>query len=337
MRILHVHDVAFVATNIVAGFQNLGIVSELYEFKGLDKEVSCKIVKGLSKLYYHFFEIFQFRKFLKNKKFDIVHIHFGSFAYLAYLNKIPYYLHIHGSDIRKFIHYPVLGLVIKKGIKKAEKVFYSTPDLMRLIKPIREDAIFFPNPVDVSLFKPSQVTFDECKYDVLSISKIDRYKGIEKVIETIEMLLIDYPELKVISFGFGNDSLSLKKLDRLKRKHVNLKIINGVSHNEMVELINNSKIVLGQMSLGSLGCAEIEAMACAKPVVCKFTFGSMYPSPPPVVTTTECKEAYEIIIDLLENPDQAKEIGLNARNWIIENSRKEIVAKRLLEIYTSSA
>lgn len=336
MKILHVHDVAFVASNLVAGLQILGLDAALYEFGSQDSDVFDKKNKGLIKLYYHFVEIFKFRRFLKNNKFDIIHIHFGTFAYLAYLNKVPFYLHIHGSDIRKFIKYPILGLMIRIGIKKAKKVFITTPDLKQLILPIRHDALFLPNPVDVTLFKPTYSDLEECEYDVFSISKIDLFKGIEFIVEAIEKLLENHPNLKVVSFGFGNNGSWVNMIKRLQQKYKNLTIINRIDHKEMVDIINKSKIVLGQMSLGSLGCAEIEAMACAKPVVCKFNFGSMYPNPPPVVSVSESEDAYKKITDLLKSPDQANEIGLNARKWIIENYRTEKVAERLLGIYTTT-
>jgi glycosyltransferase involved in cell wall biosynthesis len=101
----------------------------------------------------------------------------------------------------------------------------------------------------------------------------------------------------------------------------------------MIDIINNSRIILGQMSIGSLGCSELEAMACGKPVVCHISDLEMYPTPPPVISVSNTIEAEERILELLRNPNLAYEIGKKSRKWVEENHDYVIIAKKLLSYY----
>jgi glycosyltransferase involved in cell wall biosynthesis len=226
-----------------------------------------------------------------------------------------------------------MGQIIKKGIKKAERIFYSTPDLYRIIKPIRSDAIFLPNPINTDIFSPIITLSENNQFDIFNISKLDKNKGIEIQFSIIENLLNQKQELVIAIFNFGNiaDEYTDKLNEFSKSKRVSL--FGKVQHSDMIDIINNSKIILGQMSIGSLGCSELEAMACGKPVVCHIADLEMYSTPPPVISVSNTSEAEERILELLRNPNLANEIGKKSRKWVEENHDYVTIAKKLLNYY----
>lgn len=333
MKVLHVHDVAFVASNLVAGLKNIGIDAYLYEIKKVTNTGIPKWVRQPLNFILKFLEIFRFKRFLNKHQFDIIHIHFGSFAYLALFNKVPYYLHIHGTDIREYIRRPILGFIIQQGLLRAEKVFFTTPDLESLILPYRMDAIFFPNPIDTDFFKPSGNLDNVVNHDIFVISKIDKYKGVKEFLKSIDLLWDEYADTKVLTFGFGN---ALEEAREFFEKHsgrTELKVIGAVSHKNMIKLINGSKLILGQLGTGILTCSELEAMACGKPVVCNFAFSGKYQNDPPIVFAKNSLEAKEKLVLLLADPSLAEATGKAGRVWINDYHKKETVAEMLISFY----
>jgi glycosyltransferase involved in cell wall biosynthesis len=242
-------------------------------------------------------------------------------------------LHLHGTDIRDFNHESIKGALVLKGIRKAKAVFYSTPDLYKIIKPIRSDAIYLPNPINTDIFSP-HITFSKNdQIDIFNISKLDKNKGIEKQFLILENILNQKHDLMIAIFNFGN--IAEEYADKLNKfyRSKSVKIFGKVQHRDMIDIINNSRIILGQMSIGSLGCSELEAMACGKPVVCHISDLEMYPTPPPVISVSNTIEAEERILELLRNPNLAYEIGKKSRKWVEENHDYVIIAKKLLSYY----
>ena len=332
LRILHVHNVANVATNLVAGFQKLNLKAELYDLIRFDKKRFPKPIRKMLGIILAFIELFKFSIYIRIHRFDIIHIHYGTNSYLALFNNIPFYLHLHGTDIRDFNRESIKGALVLQGIKKAKALFYSTPDLYKIIKPIRSDAIYLPNPINTDFFSP-HITFSKSdQIDIFNISKLDKNKGIEKQFSIIEDLLNQKQELVIAIFNFGN--IAEKYTDKLKfYRSKNVQIFGKVQHRDMIDIINNSRIIIGQMSIGSLGCSELEAMACGKPVVCHIKDLEMYSTPPPVISVSNTSEAEERILELLRNPNLAYEIGKKARKWVEENHDYVNIAKKLLNYY----
>lgn len=333
LKVLHVHDVAFVGSTLIAGFNEIGVDAEFYEFASHKNNNLPKLLKFISKALLMIYEIFRFGWYVRKNKFDIVHLHFGSFAYLPILNNINFLLHIHGSELRKFINYPILGNIIRRGIKKAIAVFYTTPDLEELIYEIRPDAIFFPNAVNIDLFKPSPFTNVDHSKSVLVISKMDQFKGIKDILTSIELMWDDDPSIYVYMFGFGNALEIAKSFIDKNQTNSQLIIYEPLDHDQMPSLINESTVVFGQLGTGILTCSELEAMACGKPVVCNFNFPQKYPTPPPICCAKTPDEAKKQIVKLINEPDIAERIGREARKWIVENYGKRTVARKLLNHY----
>ena len=333
LKILHVHDVAFVASTLVSGLQEIGVDAELYEFLNFKKLHLPRILGLLVTLFLRFYEIFRLNRYLRKEKFDIVHVHYGSFAYLAFINRVPYFLHIHGTDVRTYIHWPILGNIIRHGINKARVVFYTTPDLKALVNPFRQDATFFPNSINTEIFKPIVGKNLTCDLTIFNINKLDRFKGVDQVLRGIELLWEQAPHVRVIMFEFGNATEEAREFLEKYRDNSRLSLISRVSHEKMVSLINETSLILGSMGTGILTCSELEAMACAKPVICKFKYSDMYPTPPPIYNAESPEEIRDHILHILNNPEQARQIGIEARQWIMKYYDNRIIAQKLLEIY----
>ena len=269
---------------------------------------------------------------MKSQDIDIIHIHYASFAYMALISGLPFILHCHGGDIDSDLHRPGLRQLIIAALRKAQMVFCSTPNLVSLIKPFRSDVIFLPNPIDTNLFLAIR-TIDTNKYKLLSISKLDRKKGINQIIETIKLVWESEPDAKIGMFAFGNEAALYR--DFLQQNKNNLILHPHTKHENMPIVINSYQVVLGQQDMDrkALGVSELEAMASGKPVICPFEYSDIYTEPPPVIKSNNPEEACSYALDLFNDKDKRSNIGDQSRQWVSAQHGVDIVSRKLLDYY----
>jgi len=332
MKILHVNDCAGVAANLVCGLQRLGVEVEIFEpTLGVDQK--GKFRKALLPLI-RIREAFQLRQLVKRKRFDIVHVHYARLAFMTLITGLPYYLHCHGSDLRLDLRRAGFRQLTLLAIRKAIKVFYVTPDLAAYLKPIRPDAVFLPNPINLDDFA-IELGGGLSIPRVLSISKLDRFKGVEQIIQTIELVWQRHPEIEVTMFNYGNQSDLARPFFKEHQCDKRLILLSHISHNQMRRLINSSDIVLGQQSkiASMLTLSELESMACGKPVVCSFKYPNVYPEPPPVLVSHTPEESSEHIVRLLDDSVLRQSLGRQGREWVAKYHEQKQIARQLLQYY----
>jgi len=85
---------------------------------------------------------------------DVFHVNYAlQDAYLVdKLKRRLDVLHVHGSDVRWTLHSRKYGWIVKSNLKSAGVVLYATPDLRRIVKKFRSDAIYLPTPVRTDVF-----------------------------------------------------------------------------------------------------------------------------------------------------------------------------------------
>jgi len=334
MRILHVYDCWPVTRDLVNGLRVLGVEAEIFE-PTLGVDLKGNFRKALLPLV-RIREAFQLRQLVQRKKFDIVHVHYARHAFMTLITGLPYYLHCHGSDLRLDLRRPGFRGLTLLAIRKAIKVFYVTPDLADYLKPIRPDALFLPNPINLDDFAIESGEMTSISR-VFSISKLDRFKGIERIIKIIELIWQNRPETEVAMFNYGNQSDLVRPFFEEHRHDKRLILLSRIPHNQMAKLIQSFGVILGQLGEipGTMGISELEAMACGKPVVCSFKYQNAYPEPPPVFVSHTAEEGSEHIIRLLNDPALRQSLGQMSREWVAKYHEQKKVVRRLLKYYQS--
>jgi glycosyltransferase involved in cell wall biosynthesis len=323
MRILHIHDIAHVGETLVEGLRQLGHDAQLRQLNLAARHSSTLIKLLVSPLRLR--EMLRVNQEVRRDRYDIVHIHFAYLGWLGILGRYPYFLHCHGSDVRRDLKDWRRRWFIQKSIQQAKKVFFVTPDLAEIVQSIRPDAIYLPNPVRTDLFRPHPRPTDN-KIKILFISAFDPIKRPDIAITGVQPILEQYPEVELTVINIGS----------LRQQYYGLKntqFISPVSHDGMADLINACDIVVGQLGIGSLGMSELESLSCGKPIICHFTHDSWYSYSPAILSANTAQEVNHHLQALIKQPQVWQSMGEINRNWVEKFHGYLVITSRLIDIY----
>jgi glycosyltransferase involved in cell wall biosynthesis len=328
MKIAHVRDVANVGSTLVDGLNALGNQAELIQTQVAGARYPLPI-KSLF-LPKRLQEAVAINKYLRTNNFDVIHLHVAYMGWLGIMGKYPFFLHCHGIDLYRNLYHPLLRKITVKALRAAEKVFFSTPDLMAHAARIRPDAIFLPNPINTENFRPMRDGHENRSPRLLFISRLDAVKGPEVAFAAIEELKRRRPEAQVDAFDLGGE------VERY-RDRTDVNFIRPVSYAEMPALLNSYDIIIGQFKLGIVSMSELESMACGKPVVSYFSYPSFYDEPPPLYSTNDLTILVEYLTKLVDDPSLRREAGEMGREWVVRHHDYLTVARTLETEYAALA
>jgi glycosyltransferase involved in cell wall biosynthesis len=323
VRIVHVRDVANVASTLVEGLRAEGHEAELLRIEAAGGRLPLPL-KALF-LPARLIEGARANRAIKRGRYDIVHIHVAYMGWLGIIGRYPYVLHTHGQDTRANLRHPLKSWITRRALEKARLVFYSTPDLGPVVHPVRPDAVFLPNPVDTERFRPSGKPPGE-RPRVLIMSRLDRIKGIDKALAVAARLRALVPDVHVDAFAWG------EMQDEVRDAGVNL--VPTVPYDEMPDLLNRYHVAIGQFHLGILSMSELEAMACGVPLVGEFRYPDVYDAQPPLIADDDPEGIAQQIAALLRDYDALSARAEEGRAWTVTHHDYLHVTRALLEHYT---
>ncbi|MEZ5239758.1 MAG: glycosyltransferase family 4 protein [Microthrixaceae bacterium] len=254
---------------------------------------------------------------------SVLHVHYATAA-LWYLDRHPLVVHCHGTDVRG-----VRGarrVLVDLVCARADLVLVATPDLLGEVRP---GARYLPNPVDTGLFAPVQDadTSPGELGDVLVFAALSEVKGADGLIGAIGELKRRRDGLRITVIDHGP-----RVADAVE---AGARVVRRRAQRELPELIGGHRVVIGQQFLVALGTAELQAMACARPVV-GVVDTSLYDGcgePPPVLTARGPAATAEAVLGLLDDPAEAVDLGARARDWVSTYHAVPVVAEQLVEHY----
>jgi glycosyltransferase involved in cell wall biosynthesis len=210
-------------------------------------------------------------------------------------------------------------------------VFYATPDLALYVRDRRPDAEFLPNPVDAQRFAPA-VPARESR-DVYVCCSLTDIKGAVRILSACRRLAETRPDIRITAIGGGAYTEAFRRLP-------NVTLIPHQRRSELPAVINRHGVVVGQMQLGAVGMAELEAMACGRPVISWFAYPKAYAEVPPLIRVVDGYDIALAIVDLVDHADVRQEIGDAGRAWVqryhdvqtcaarVESVAQEMLARR---------
>jgi glycosyltransferase involved in cell wall biosynthesis len=247
---------------------------------------------------------------LRTGKYDVVHIHWLSQGIVGVLAGRSYFVQAHGSDLHQNLNKPVYRWVNQLVLKKADKIFYVTPNLLTYLKDVESKSLYLPNPVDTAeigrqLAPPTEVS------KVLIFTRLDPIKGVERTFTAVEQMSRNV-EFTALDWGPLAG-------EYVKKYGPWVNFVKTIPHVEVASFLRQFDVVIGQMLQGSLGLMEIEALAAGRPVITGIDW-SLYPQdPPPVIAAADGKGIAEAVERLRNAPQELAEISRKGRDWAIRN------------------
>ncbi len=326
MKILHINDIDNVSYNLAAGARTLGHEAEvqLVNRPGGQYPLAIKILLAPANLA----EFIRINARVKAGGFNVVHIHYAYLGWMGILGRYPYFLHCHGTDVRLDLNHPLRKTWVIPALRRAEKVFYVTPDLGEIVQQVRPDAIFLPNPLRTDLFSPGKDMPDE-KPSLLMVSALDdEAKGTSVAIQAVTKVHERYPDVTINATAWGRDVNKYRAIPWIN-------FLKPVPENEMPNRLRQYDIMIGQFAVGSLGMAEIESMSCGKPVVSYFIYPEWYPESPPILSSNQAAEVAEFLCRLVGDHTYRQRLGQESRAWVEKYHNYIKVAQKAIDIYES--
>ena len=296
----------------------------------------------------NFFGNYGVKKYLKEHKIEVVLANYGMpGAHMTPVCKamnIPLLVIFHGhdatdrkllkeykSDYIKMFEYASFTIAVSEDMKKKLLAAGAIPEKLKLI----------PYGVDVEKFKPSGTNTN--KNTFIAIGRFTSKKGPLYTIRAFHKALQQFPNAKLIMVGgktgLYNDCFALVQ---------ELGISNSVdftgvrNSDEVAALMANSLAFVqhsitapnGDMEGTPLGILEASASGLA--VVSTLHGGIkeavIHGKTGFLVEEKDENAMADYMIKLLENPELAKEMGMNGRNHILENHVQEKQIKKIYEL-----
>ena len=303
MRIAQINDVASVASELTRGLQSRGHDVTLMQppLRGARLHPFVKPLVGPARA----MEWFDMLRELHRGRFELAHIHYAYLGNVGALGNIPYILHCHGTDLRESTVFT--RPLIRNALLRARHVFYSTPDLARYVHAVRPDGEFLPNPIDTSRFTSERPPSEAS--NVYICCGLTEVKGVERLYNACRRLAGQRPDIRFTAVGDGRFADEFAALP-------NVTLIPRQERSQLPGIINRHAVVLGQARLGAIGMAELEAMACGRPVVTWFNQPHVYAEEPPCIRAVDGYDLAQAVAQLIDNPSLRDSLGSAAREWV---------------------
>lgn len=317
----------------------------IYRVKCLRK--SKAICNSFEMLTYVVHAFFFCRKLLKenskkNKKYDLNHTHFiiptGIVSYLLKkLNKLPYIITSHGSDVPGYnpdrfqLQHILLKPFWKRIIRNSERIITPSDYLQNLIK----KSIDFrriktiPNGVYMQDFRPGKK-----KKSILMVSRLFPRKGFQHAIKAMRGTGID----RKYAVNIVGDGPMLGELKRLSKElNVRVKFWGWLDNNskELKKLYAESSIYILPSSKENSSIALLEAMAAKMAIIttnisgCPETVGDAAM----LVRPESPEDIRKALLKITNDESLEKELQEKAYKRVKDNFTWEIIVEGYLKEY----
>lgn len=324
-KVLQFNDCAFVARSLVSAAARAAISWDYLPPEQVRPMTAAPRNPVLAKAR---FVPYVVRRMARLRAADLVHVHYGTSVRLIKERAMPdrpYFLTLHGTDIRRQWKDPRFHNEIQRAIDGAQHVFYANADNQADATSARPDAEFFPSVVDVARlprWNPAG------KPQVMFISRWDEDKGVGRQLALARELartLDGKADLVGLNWGPG----------AADAKASGVRLLEKMPQQSYYEQLGRSVIGIGQAS-DYFSTSEFEALCMGMPVA---ALGTRLPRPDdgsvPPVMEGDVAEVIQQVRDALKDPIAAS-LRLGGESWAVPRYSADNHVERLQKLYRRS-
>lgn len=263
------------------------------------------------------------RRTLEAVRGDVMHIHFGTRAGAANSRPyIPFVMHWHGTDIRKYYYSSASKPSIQWGAERAAHVVYATPDLREHALKARPDATYLPTPIDFSEL-PSWDPVGPPK--VVFSSRWDESKGGETQLALVRELRSGLDKNVLLEgLDWGDRAEEAQALG--------VQLVPRMAKDRFLQWMAGAHCVVGQTA-GILATSELQAVAMGAPTVTSVRPG-YYPGSPFMIEA-DPEGVTQRVREVLMDPIAASGSS-NGASWVRRHHGPESLLPQLAAIYRAA-
>ena len=232
---------------------------------------------------------------------------------------------------------------------------YTKNQISKALKPKSISALVRIAPgIDIDHFKPfndskelrQNLGIDEKKV-IVCVGRLVHRKGQDRLIQALPTIASKFPDVHLLLVGEGPHRNYLEKIASKLQVSSRVTFVGRVQYDELPKYICAGDIFampsrsrLGGLEVEGLGIVYLEASSCGLAVIA----GNSGGAPDAIVEGVtgysvdgnNVNEISQKAIALLSDLPAARKMGEEGRNWVIENWRWEIWAKRFQELLTTN-
>jgi glycosyltransferase involved in cell wall biosynthesis len=281
---------------------------------------------------------------LRRRKIDHLHNHFGdsscTVAMLgSQLSGVPYSFTLHGSAIFFEAHTWRLDEKLARA-----RFVCCVSNFCRA-----QAAIFAPDHVDRFHvihcgIEPKRLTRKEhtgTGVRMIFVGRIIRAKGIEVLLETMERLRTDHPELSLTIVGDGPDRERMEKVVADRGLGQAVQFTGSQSQDEVARNLTAADIFVLPSFAEGVPVVLMEAMGAELPVIATYVGGMTELVDDEVngllVRPFDTEQLTDAVRRLVEDPELRQRLGRAGRRTVLEHFTSEVEAARLGSLFRRSA
>lgn len=306
----------------------------LFELYGWFMYQGCK--KIVSKIYNDF-------------AFDLIHAHVAlpdGYAALL-LNRryqVPLVVTIHGQDLQQTLHKNnFCKKALLKVFKQVDRVIAVSTKLKQIAGDhlgYTEKTVVINNGMAIGSVNSSQILNElnmQQNKTMLSVSNLNKSKGIDLNLLAVSRLAGKYPDLKYIIIGDGPEAARLKDLAVSLGLTNQVEFLGRLTHPEVMTYMAAADIFSLPSWLEAFGIVYLEAMAHEKPVIACQGQGIEdvveHGKTGLLVKERDVESLVEALNYLLSNPGEAKRMGIEARKQVLTEYTWNKNVQKTLAVY----
>lgn len=283
---------------------------------------------------------------IRNTKADLVHIHWPNpaalLAYLASGHPGRLVITYHSDVVRQKVLTHIFDPVLRRGLDRADAIIVSSANYMNsseVLRPYRNKCRVIPFGIDVERFeRPNELKVVRLRKQfgprlILSVGRLVYYKGFEFLIDAMKSV-----NAHLVLVGSGPMEAELRARIRACRSEDRVTLLTRVK--DVVPFYHAAELfVLPSIARSeAFGIVQLEAMACARPVVntqldsgvpCVSLDGVTGITVPPA----DARELAGAINSLLDNPRHRAMYGDAAYRRVRKHFSLARMADQTLAVY----
>lgn len=264
---------------------------------------------------------------------------------IDYLNNknLPVICLAHGNEL--LFNNKSKSLRIKKTFDKVSSVVANSIFTKNLVKKIINSQInvttIYPGGVDLNNLDKSEnlgITGDPI---ILTLARLEKRKGHIEIINTVEKLTTDFPDIKYLIAGIGPELKNLKKAVRKKNLDDNVLFLGNINDYQKKYIFQKTQLMVmptldqsHQRSIEGFGIVYIEAAFFSVPSIASNIGGT----PEAVINNSTGKiidnidELFLTIKNLLLDQNKIMELGQNAKRRASKEFNWDSISKKYLSL-----